>query len=224
MRGGRDSVTSAPLLSALSRVFVQPVLEFYAKRGGGKRDPSGAVTAVQSISSDLKLQPHLHAVFLDGIYREEAEDLAFHPLAHLSTTEVAEVLERTSRRMKKWLRRRALLQDGDDSEGADDNGGPLRACRVGRVGHHAAGGKLDREGRNVRNISHVACRRDDGLGASNSGPYSFAVRAIVDSASADGQLPGAHRFPRFHALADTQVVRRGPHFGRQSRPRRSSFD
>ena len=25
--------------------------------------------------------------------------------------------------MKKWLRRRALLQDGDDSEGADDNGG-----------------------------------------------------------------------------------------------------
>ena len=45
--------------------------------------------------------------------------------------------------------------------------------------------------------------RDDGLGATNSGPYSFAVRAIVDSASDDGQLPGALRFPRSHALADT---------------------
>ena len=61
----------------------------------------------------------------------------------------------------------------------------------------------------MRNISHVACRRDDGLGASNSGPYSFAVRAIVDSASADGQLPGALRFPRVHALADNERHLRG---------------
>lgn len=113
----------APLLSALSRLFVQTVLEFYARRGGGKRDQSGSVTAVQRTSSDLKLQPHLHSVFLDGVYREAGDDLGFHALAHLSTTEVADVLERTSRRIKKWLGRRALLQDGDDTEDADDKDG-----------------------------------------------------------------------------------------------------
>jgi len=33
------------------------------------REPaqSGAVVAVQRASSDLKLNPHLHAVFLDGV-------------------------------------------------------------------------------------------------------------------------------------------------------------
>ena len=38
---------------------------------------------------------------------------------------------------------------------------------------HAAmgdGRKLDPEGRNVRSISYVACRRDDGLGARTPGP------------------------------------------------------
>jgi hypothetical protein len=62
---------------------------------------------------------------------------------------------------------------------------------------------LDHEGRNVRSISNVARRRDDGLGATNSGPYSFAVRVIVDGALDDGQLLGALRFPRSPALADT---------------------
>jgi len=32
------------------------------------RAQSGAVVAVQRASSDLKLNPHLHAVFLDGVY------------------------------------------------------------------------------------------------------------------------------------------------------------
>ena len=47
-------------------------------------------------------------------------------------------------------------------------------------------------------------RRDDGLGGTSLRALLFgAVRAIVDRPHADGQLPGALRFLRSHALADT---------------------
>ena len=114
-----------PLLSALTRLFVKTVLDFYGARGGGAaRGQSGAVVAVQRTSSDLKLNPHVHAVFLDGVYREKADGsdaLEFCTLEHLSTRDVAEVLERTRDRMTKYLRRRGLLAegDGDDAEEAD---------------------------------------------------------------------------------------------------------
>jgi hypothetical protein len=78
-----------PLLSALTRLFVKTVLDFYRERGGvGARGQSGAVVAVQRTSSDLKLNPHVHAVFLDGVFRNEEQDrgeLEFRALSHLST-------------------------------------------------------------------------------------------------------------------------------------------
>ena len=99
-----------PLVSALTRIFVQTVLGFYRERGGGSpRGQSGAVIAVQRTSSDLKLNPHVHAVFLDGAYRDKGEELDFRAVGHLSTRDVAAVLERTRDRMVKYLRRRGLL-------------------------------------------------------------------------------------------------------------------
>ena len=64
------------LMSALTRIFVKTVLGFYRERGGGPpRGQSGAVVAVQRTSSDLKLNPHVHAVFLDGAYRDKGDEL-----------------------------------------------------------------------------------------------------------------------------------------------------
>ena len=112
-----------PLLSALTRLFVKTVLDFYRERGGGDAPgQSGAVVAVQRTSSDLKLNPHVHAVFLDGVVRDEEENgaaFAFRALAHLSTRDVGAVLERTRDRMTKYLRRRGLLDDGEDAEEGD---------------------------------------------------------------------------------------------------------
>ena len=99
------------LLGALTRIFVDTVHAFYASASGGK---TGAVTVVQRTSSDLRLNPHLHSVFLDGAYREDGAALAWDELAHLRTRDVGEVLERAVRRMTKHLRRRGALQSNDD--------------------------------------------------------------------------------------------------------------
>ena len=96
------------LLGLLTRVFVKTVLAFYRKRIHRKGE-SGAVVVVQRTSSDLRLNPHLHIVFLDGVYRELGGCVVFEPLEHLATSEVGEVLEKACRRIERALRRRGLL-------------------------------------------------------------------------------------------------------------------
>jgi len=118
------------LLSALTRIFVKTVLDFYRERGNGK---SGAVVALQRTSSDLKLNPHIHAVFLDGAYRDKGDTLEFLADAHLSTRDVAAVLERTRDRMAKHLRRRGLLEQSEDEDVGDNGLANLAASAVSGV-------------------------------------------------------------------------------------------
>src|SRR5271170_695809 len=111
------------LLSALSRIFAESVHAFYVERaaaGGALGAKTGAVTVVQRTSSDLRLNPHLHVVFLDGAYHEDDAALAWKELGHLKTREVGEVLERAVRRIARYLRRHGALAiaggDGDDED------------------------------------------------------------------------------------------------------------
>ena len=90
------------------------------------------MTVVQRTSSDLRLNPHLHVVFLDGVYREDGAELAWQPLSHLQTREVGDVLERAVRRMARYLRRRSALAvtvdvgDDDPADKDDDAQGEQR--------------------------------------------------------------------------------------------------
>jgi hypothetical protein len=105
---------------------------FYAKQSGEHGEPamkSGAITVVQRAPSDLRLNPHLHVVFLEGVYREDGAELTWQPLGHLQTREVGAVLERAVRRMARYLRRRSTLvaaAGDDDGAGNDDVGGEQR--------------------------------------------------------------------------------------------------
>ena len=57
----------------------------------------GAVTVVQRTSADLRLNPHLHAILLDGVYAlDDAGTPVFHPLPSLDTEDVADALVRSS--------------------------------------------------------------------------------------------------------------------------------
>ena len=67
---------------------------------------------------------------------------------------------------------------------------------------HCDGRKLDLEGRDVRLLVHVATPSRRGLGGDDSGPYSFAVPGSSFARPVEGQLSGALRFLRSHALAD----------------------
>jgi hypothetical protein len=108
------------LLGNLTRIFVETVHAFYAERAareGALGAKTGTVTIVQRTSSDLRLNPHLHLVALDGAWHEQGGELSWRGLGHLQTSEVGAVLESTVRRIERHLRRRGLL--GIDEDGAD---------------------------------------------------------------------------------------------------------
>src|SRR5690606_12040080 len=65
---------------------------------------TGSVTFVQRFDSALRLNVHLHVLVLDGVYlREPDEPLGFHQLAEPSAEDVANVAERTARRIQQLL-------------------------------------------------------------------------------------------------------------------------
>ena len=111
------------LLGAVTRIAVSTVLGFYKTRlakEGASNGQSGAVVVVQRVSSDLKLNPHLHVLFLDGVYRElDASTVGFTALPHLLTRDVGEVLEQAVARIVKHLRRQGLLARLEGDAGDD---------------------------------------------------------------------------------------------------------
>ena len=124
------------LLGNLTRIFVETVHAFYAERAareGALGAKTGAVTVVQRTSSDLRLNPHLHVVALDGAWHEQGGELCWQGLAHLQTSEVGAVLESTVRRIERHLRRRGLLgidEDGTDPDVPGDPESNLAASAV----------------------------------------------------------------------------------------------
>jgi hypothetical protein len=122
------------LLGVVVRKFGSAVLAFYKRRLAEERGvagQSGAVLVVQRTSSDLRLNPHVHAVFLDGVHHEGADgEMQFHALARLTTEDVASVLGDASRRITRYLERRGLLareHDGNATTLAAPGGDEARA-------------------------------------------------------------------------------------------------
>jgi len=110
-RAGPVQSQDGALLGTLSRLFVQTVHAFYSERAADSGVPgakTGSVTIVQRTSWDLRLNPHLHVVFLDGTYHEQGAQLSWEDLGSLKTQEVGQVLERTVRRIDRHLRRAGL--------------------------------------------------------------------------------------------------------------------
>ena len=123
----RRLAQDAGLLGRLTRIVVETVLRFYAARAAQEGElgaKTGAVTVVQRTSSDLRLNPHLHLVVLDGAWHEEGGELAWEGLSHLGTSEVGEVLERLVRRIVRHLRRSGLIGTFEDEAEPDGEGDP----------------------------------------------------------------------------------------------------
>ena len=69
-----------------------------------------------------------HAVFLDGHEVERRGELVFEAPSRVSTSEVAEVLQRTRDKMFAYLRRRGMLALGDEDDANEM--APLAASAV----------------------------------------------------------------------------------------------
>jgi hypothetical protein len=114
-----------PLLGAVSRVFMRSVLEWYRRRmeaEGAMDGRSGAVLVIQRCSSDLRLNPHIHAVLLDGAFTEGADgELSFHALPRLRTEELADVLQIVRVLILRLLVRRGVVQGEPDLTVVDDD-------------------------------------------------------------------------------------------------------
>jgi hypothetical protein len=83
---------------------------------GASRGQSGAVTVVQRVSANLKLNPHLHAVVLDGVFVAGLDgNPVFHVLPRISDIAVADLLQIIRARLLRYLVRRHVVED--DGEG-----------------------------------------------------------------------------------------------------------
>jgi hypothetical protein len=76
---------------------------------------------MQRSSSDLRVNPHLHGVFLDGLFVMGPDSApVFRTLPRLSTTDTAEVLQIVRARVLRHLRRRGVLSDGSEATVEED--------------------------------------------------------------------------------------------------------
>ena len=91
------------------------------------------MTAEQRTSSDLRLNPHLHVVVLDGAWHEEGGELYWQGLGHLKTSEEGGALESTVRRFERHLRRSGLLRMDEDDGDPDLPGDPESNLAVSAV-------------------------------------------------------------------------------------------
>ncbi len=177
------------LLGAVTRICVSTVLGFYRERlrkEGVTGGQSGAVVVVQRTSSDLKLHPHLHALFLDGAYAERESGVSFTELPRLSTHEVGEVLARVVARIVKHLCRRGLLEaleGAGDADGDDESDGLTALAASAASGRSPpAGPEWRRKATPLSPLAAAAPRYDKPLCASQDG---FTLHAATRAGAMD---------------------------------------
>jgi hypothetical protein len=102
------------LLGQVVRIFTDTVAGWYRRRHADRGLPpgeSGAVTVIQRANSDLRLNPHLHTAFLDGVYSPDVDGKGqmFHPAPTPTQQEIEALVCRASKRILRFLQRRGVI-------------------------------------------------------------------------------------------------------------------
>jgi len=93
----------------------------------------GAVTAVQRVSSDLRIDPHFHTLARDGVFSEdEAGELSFHALPCLTNDDVADLLQIARARILALLRRKGVIADADENDDENDDHAHCATCSTNK--------------------------------------------------------------------------------------------
>src|SRR5450759_1266141 len=111
------------LLGQVVRIFTDTVASWYRRRHAERGLPAGessAVTVIHRANSDLRLNPHLHVLFLDGLYSPDRDGKGqmFHPSPAPTQENVEQLVQRASKRILRFLQRRGVITlvtaPGDD--------------------------------------------------------------------------------------------------------------
>ena len=102
------------LLGQVLRIFTDTVAANYRKRLADRGIPGGqygAVTVIQRANSDLRCNPHVHEIFLDGVYApdRDGKGFMFHPAPAPTQADVEAIVERASKRILRFLQRRGVI-------------------------------------------------------------------------------------------------------------------
>jgi hypothetical protein len=115
------------LLSAVTRIAIDSVIGFYKRRIRDEKNIKGqsrAVSVVQRVSSDLRLNPHQHAIMVDGVFSANSDSVVFHPLGRLDGSDISDLLQVIRVRVVNFLVRRGVVESRDEltllDGGADD--------------------------------------------------------------------------------------------------------
>jgi len=196
------------LLPRVYGLFYDSIQGFYRRRLADHGYPggrTGSVTAIQRCSGDLRLNPHLHGVFLDGVYVEsvpaasgEQVALQFVALPELTDMDVKEVLQTLVSRVARYLRRRGLLSDdaqaGSDAQQQDQDGEQLALTALAHaaVAGSSIAGPVSRQGRIALPDRGELARSRSPLCATLSG-FSLHARTTVE----EGDKPGRERLIKY---------------------------
>jgi len=102
------------LLGQVLRIFIDTVAANYRKHLAERGIPNGkhgAVAVIQRANSDLRCNPHVHAIFLDGLYApdRDGKGFMFHPAPAPTQGDVEAIVERASKRILRFLERRGVI-------------------------------------------------------------------------------------------------------------------
>ena len=102
------------LLGQVVRIFTDTVATWYQKQHVERGLPpgeSGAVTVIHRANSDLRLNPHLHTIFLAGVYSPDGDGKGrmFHPSPAPTQEDVEQLVQRASKRILRFLQRRGTI-------------------------------------------------------------------------------------------------------------------
>jgi hypothetical protein len=96
-------------LGRVLRIFTDTVGAWYRRDHPGSQ--TGAVTVIQRASSDLRLNPHFHTLFLDGVYHPgpEGEAPVFQTAPKPTQEDIEGVVQRAKRRILRYLEKRGVV-------------------------------------------------------------------------------------------------------------------
>jgi len=120
----------ADVLAAVARIFFEVVSADYVRRSGVASARTGAVTCIQRFGGSLHLNPHLHVIWIDGIFAFDGETRRFHAAAPPTPEDLQRVVGKTAARVVRWLGRKGLLDENahENVSNQAETPSPLEAC------------------------------------------------------------------------------------------------